>query len=240
MDLAPQVLSLQTAIYLLFKAVAYLMLKRVLFFVVLASFVGLLSSAPAKADSFGSFSLTSCGTAGTGCPGATYSFDVTSTSATLKITINGAVTAGVNDHLMGVDLGFAPSNILTGVALSSVSGVGNSLSLWSTVDTGSLSNGGCGGNGGAFVCASSATPTPDGVALITGDTYSWTWTYNAIPLADIDAASDVHVGANYDPHTGYIVSETLGQAMPEPGTLALLAAGLLGLAVWRRRSFAVE
>lgn len=216
------------------------MLKRILVLVAAASFFGLLSSAPAKADSLGSFSLTNCGTSGTGCPGATYSFDVTSTKATLTITINGAVTAGSNDHIMGVDLGFVPSNVITGVALSSVSGVGNSLSLWSTVDTGSLSNGGCGGNGGAFVCASSATPTPDGLALITGDTYSWTWTYAAIPLADIDAASDVHVGANYDPHTGYIVSETLSQAMPEPGTFALLAVGLIGLAIWRRRSFAIE
>lgn len=216
------------------------MLKRILFLVALAAFLGLLSNAPAKADAMGSFSLTDCGTGGTGCPGATYKFDVTTTSATLTITINGAVTAGVNDHIMGVDLGFAPSNDLSGVTLSSVSGPGNSLLLWNTVDTGSLSNSGCGGNGGAFVCASSTTPIPDGVAIVTGDTYSWKWTYNAISLADIAAAGDVHVGANYDPHSGLIVSETLSQAVPEPGTLTLLAAGLIGLAAWRRRSLVTQ
>jgi PEP-CTERM motif len=221
--------------------VTYVMLKRILFIGALASFLGLVSNAPAKADSIGSFSLSDCGSGGSGCPGAVYSFDVTTTSATLTIEITGALTTGVNDHIMGVDLGFAPSGDVSGLTLSSVSGPGNSLLLWNTVDTGSLSNGGCGSNGGAFVCASSATPTPDGVAIVTGDTYSWTWSYNPISAADIDAASDVHVGANYDPHTGLIVSQTMGgQAVPEPGTLTLFATGLISLLAWRRRSLVTQ
>ena len=207
--------------------------KKIVYSLLTMVLAGAMYAAPAKADPItGGFSLTgadSCGNNTTGCPAATYGFNITTTSATLTIHIDGAVTAGVNDHIFGVDLGFAPSNTLTGASLSSVSGLGNSLGLWATQNTGSLSNGGCGGNGGAFVCASSTTPVPDGVLIAQGNTYSWTWTFNAIDPSKIDAAGDVHVGANYDPHNGLIVSTTQNTEVPEPATITMLIAGLGGL-----------
>jgi hypothetical protein len=210
--------------------------KRILFFSFLVGLVSLAYCAPVKADSFTLSGADSCGNGKTGCPDATYSFLITTTSATLTIKVLGDITAGVNNYIMGVDLGFAPANDLTGVKLSSVGGLSNSLGLWSTVDTGSLSNAGCGSNGGAFVCASSATPTPDGVPIIAGDTYSWTWTYNPISASDITDAGGVHVGANYDPHSGLIISTSINQEqVPEPTALSLLAAGLIGLAFISRR-----
>jgi len=51
----------------------------------------------------------------------------------------------------------------------------------------------------------------------------------------IDAAGDVHVGANYDPAKGRIVSTTANIATPEPGTITLLLAGLFGVGVFARR-----
>src|SRR6266581_521356 len=131
--------------------------------------------APAKADTIGSLSLSDCGTAGTNCPAATYTFDITATTATLTITITGAPTSS-NDYIGSVDLGFAPSNTITGLSLTAAP---SSLSLW-TSTTGSVSSNssGCGTNSGAFVCA---TALPLNPFLITQNgVYTWTWTYNAI------------------------------------------------------------
>src|SRR5437667_12601992 len=82
--------------------------------VMLTVFCGvlLMSAGPMYADTMGSLSLSDCGSGQSGCPAATYSFDITGTSASLTIHITGAVTAGVNDHIGGVDLGFTRSNNL--------------------------------------------------------------------------------------------------------------------------------
>ena len=172
----------------------------------------------ARADQIGSLTLTDCGGGASGCPGATYSFDVNSTSATLTILINGKPTAGVNNIISGVNLGFTPSGNVNNLQLTSNPGGG-----WNTVDTGSLSNGGCGGSNGAFVCASGT-----GVSISQGQSYSWTWTYTLTDPNKIFGAYDIHIGANYDPHNGLIVSQT---PVPEPSTLMLLGAGMLGMVV---------
>lgn len=182
---------------------------------------------PAKADTIGSLSLTNCGS-GSGCPAATYGFDITSTSATLTITINGVPTSS-NDYIGSVDLGFTPSSNISGLALTSAP---STLSNWSTI-TGSLSSngGGCGTNGGAFVCSTALPNNP--LSISQGGVYSWTWTYNSINPTSI--SSSVHVGAQYGPNTnggwkGLIISQVVNTAVPtpEPSSLSMIAVGFLG------------
>src|SRR6266850_2581403 len=147
----------------------------------------------AKADTIGSLTLSNCGTAGTNCPAAMYQFDVTSTSATLTITITGA-TNSANNLIGVVDLGFSASGTTSGLALSAAP---SALNLWSST-TGSLSSNGngCGSNNGAFVCATALPSNP--LTIVQGGLYTWTWTYNAIDPALINGT--VHVGAQYGPN----------------------------------------
>jgi len=173
------------------------------------------------ADTMGSLSLSDCGSGQSGCPAATYTFDISGTQATLTIHITGAVTAGVNDHIAGVDLGFTPSNNISGLTAT-----GPDAETW-TSSTSSLSNSGCGTNSGAFACTY-ATP---GVLIQQGGTYTWTWNYTLTDASWIDSVSDVHIGANYDPHNGLIVSET--GAVAEPGSLGLVLVGLAGICLSR-------
>ena len=191
--------------------------------VILTVFCGvlLLSAGPAYADTMGSLTLSDCGSGQSGCPAATYTFDISGTQATLTIHITGAVTAGVNDHIAGVDLGFTPSNNINGLTAT-----GPDAETW-TPSTSSLSNSGCGTNSGAFACTY-ATP---GVLIQQGGTYTWTWNYTLTDASWIDSVSDVHIGANYDPHNGLIVSET--GAVPEPGSLGLALVGLVGIGLSR-------
>ena len=185
----------------------------------------LLCVGTAKADSIGSISLGSC-TGGTGCPAATYSFDVTNTSATLTIKIDGAVTSS-NDYITAVDLGITSANNTIGGLTLTQAPVLPLGDVWNITSAGALTSGGsCGTGNGGFICADS-TPT-DSLLIATGQTYTWKWTYNTLP--SIQAPGDVHIGAEYGPNAkgnnmGLIVSTTV----PEPSSIALLAFGLLAI-----------
>jgi hypothetical protein len=202
-------------------------MKKTMFAVCVVALAALAFGGTARSDELGTLTLSNCGGGGgTGCPAATYNFDINSTSATLTITINGPV--GSANEITGVDLGFTPSSNISGLSLASAPG---GTSGWTSV-TGSLSNNGCGGNGGAFVCASGA-----GVTIADGDTYTWTWDFTT-GSGGIDGVGDVHIGANYGPANGLIVSETGATSpVPEPGsgTLALLGLGLISVAPALRR-----
>jgi len=126
-----------------------------------------------------------------------------------------------------VDLGFTPSNNLVGLTVT-----GPDAETWAP-SVSSLSNSGCGSNSGAFACTY-ATP---GVLIQQGGTYTWTWNYTLTDASLISGVSDVHIGANYDPHNGLIVSETGATgatgAVPEPGSLGLALVGLAGICLSR-------
>ena len=206
-------------------------MKRIVFLGMVIALSLAFGTVPAKAESM-SFSLADCGSVGTLCPAATYSFNIGTTAATLTIHIDGVPVTG-STNIVSVDLGFTPNNNLTLSGPVGFTDNGISGGIYDNTFENSInSSGDCTAGGtAAFICASSST---GGASIKQGDTLSWTWNYALLDTSAIDAAGDVHVGANYDPADGRIVSTT-ANALPEPNTITLLLAGLLGMGLFARR-----
>ncbi len=195
-------------------------MKRFLVFAALLVAVSISFAGVAKADSTGTLTLTDCGGGQTGCPGAVYTFDIGATSATLSIQITGAVN-GDNDIISGVNLG------TDGVTITNLNVTGPNAG-WTAAIGSVNSSSNCQKGNGSFMCAFGS------VTITSGNTYTWTWTYDGI---DASALGDVHIGTNYDPHAGFIVSQVVGgtTSTPEPASMLLLGLGLAGVPFLRRK-----
>src|SRR4029434_2430040 len=133
-------------------------MKKVLIFTALLVVACIGFAGVARADSTGTLILTGCGpSGGSGCPDATYTFDIGDTSATLTILITGTVNAD-NNLITGVNLGTEGLNI-TGLNVTGPN------AGWLAAIGSVNSNSNCLVGGGAFMCAYGS------VGITTGGSY---------------------------------------------------------------------
>jgi hypothetical protein len=113
------------------------------------------------------------------------------------------------------------------------------LGAWTT-QTNVLNSGGCEGPNAGFVCSQTLTAEVGGNPSTDPDQkWTWAWYFNSDTaiFTDLEGA---HIGAKLttiDPfRPGKLLSEEFhGTTVPEPGTLTLLGAALLGLVTFGRR-----
>jgi PEP-CTERM motif len=187
----------------------------------------------ASADEIASITTTTCGSST--CPLATYTAIVTSTgtntdtvSLEIKIDPTATIISGTDNYIQSVDVKFDSS--LSAATLDAAHSL-NIGSGWSTAPNVSLNNSNCSGSGSGFICSQDSG---SGLAVVQGGDYKWVWDVTTATGSNL--TDTIHIGANYNPAMGYIVSQEV--ATPEPGTVALLGLGLLGLIALRKRALA--
>jgi hypothetical protein len=184
----------------------------------------------ASADEVVTLTTSTCGSST--CPLATYTVTVHQTGSdtytvSLDVLIDSGATiiSGTDDHITSAAVKFDTN--LTSATLDTTSLNVGSLSDWTTSVNSTINNADCSTNGGGgFVCS---VDSGSGLAITQGGDYKWVW--DVTTSGNLTDAITIKV--NYDPHNGYIISQDV--AVPEPGTLALLSMGLLGLMFVRRR-----
>ena len=198
----------------------------------LLSSILLLGASSAHADTIVSFTTTSCGSSS--CPLATYTATIhpvggNNYTATLDIAIaaGATVVSGVNDHITSVNVKFSSDLSAQALDLGASSGIGGVT--WTTFES-NINNSDCSGSGSGFVCSQAPGA---GLPIAAGGTYKWVW--NTTTASGASLTDGIHIGTNYDPHNGYIISRETQEttppvSTPEPCTLTLLAASLVGLA----------
>jgi len=197
---------------------------------VLAGLLALgLSGRAARADMI---TATSNGASCSACPAATYTVTATGSGSSYTVSLNILLTGSASGiFISAVDVGLGTGSMTGTLASFTANGVSGNLADWATSagpinSTGSL----CNGTSSEFICSSTALTsiTP----ATAGDSYTWTWNVT-VPSGSLTADNLIHIGANYDPHQGWIISDTT--TAPEPATYLMFGLGLLGLMLLNRR-----
>jgi len=195
------------------------------------------SAVPAFASSV-TIDSTNCNSSA-GCYGLNWTLTVNSGTfvglldtydyqAQLQVKDDALVTGSPSVVISAVD--FKVSNSVSNGELISAP---ISSSGWMTY-TNVLNSGGCTGPNAGFVCSQTSVDPANFTASATAQTWIWYFNTSEPIFTNLDGA---HIGAKLTDLSspGKLLSAT---AVPEPGTLGLLAAGLVGVFARRRRQVA--
>lgn len=234
------------------------MRMKKLLMVLSVAILALVLASPAKAESItltlnggsglgtGTFGCTGTN----GCFGNDITLDVSGsgTSWTVTYSINTAGNTNPGSGIASVSFVLTGFSMASGVSLTAAPG---GIAGWST-GNGPSNAGGCQGSTSNHICSGdiSVLANPSGgfsASPLSGATYTWSWSITGQTFGGFDANTHIQAlfgniqttqdcGKTPAPcfkQTGLISSHTA--SVPEPGTMLLFGAGLLGLGALRRR-----